>query len=141
VTDRTEIEVIPAHAKQIEDLEAADSQLLTQHARYNCLSLVVRTPQGAFPFILQQVRIRRGWIAPPAMRLIYCRDIAEYVACAGRIGRLLLRLGKFSVIVDSNGPIPGLRGVYVERGRKYFKGPRRPKLGDLTDTELVFFGP
>ena len=28
-----------------------------------------------FPFILLPMRIRRGWIAPPAMQLIYCRDI------------------------------------------------------------------
>ena len=76
------------------------------------------------------------------MKLIYCRSAAEYAACAGRIGRLLLRLGKISVAIDSNGPIPGLAGIYTERrGRKYFKGPHRPQLGDLTDTELVLYGP
>ena len=140
VPDQTSIEMIPPHAGQIEGLEEIDTELLTRHARYGCLSLVVRTPQGVFPFILQQVRIRRGF-APPAMRLIYCRDVAEYVACAGSIGRLLLRLGRFAVIVDANSPIAGLRGVYTERGRKYFKGPHRPRLADLTDTELVFYGP
>jgi hypothetical protein len=136
-----EIEIVPSHCKQIEGLSNDDVELLTRHTRYDCLSIVVRTPQGAFPFILQSVRIRRGWIALPAMRLIYCRNIADYAACAGRIGRLLLRLGKISVIADSNEPIPGLHGVYTERGRKYFKGPHRPRLGDLTDTELVIFGP
>jgi hypothetical protein len=46
------------------------------------------------------------------------------------------------VILDSNGPVPGLIGIYSEaRGRKYFKGPRRPRLADLTDTELVLYGP
>jgi hypothetical protein len=138
----SKVEVISPHAKHIEGLGEAETELLTRHARYNCLSLVCRTPQGVFPFILQSVRIRRGFIAPPAMQLIYCRNIAEYVACAGRIGRLLLRLGKISVIVDSNGPIPCLAGIYTERrGRKYFKGPHRPKLADLTDTELVLYGP
>ena len=141
VRSSAKIEIVPSHSKQIEGLSDADVELLTRHTRYNCLSLVVRTPQGVFPFILQSVRIRRGWIALPAMRLIYCRNIADYVACAGRIGRLLLRLGKISVIVDSNDPIPGLHGVYTERGRKYSKGPNRPRLGDLTDTELVLFGP
>jgi hypothetical protein len=54
----------------------------------------------------------------------------------------LLRLGKISVAVDANGPIPGLVGIYTERrGRKYFKGPHRPQLADLTDTELVLYGP
>lgn len=138
----TNVEVIPPHAREVEGLDAAETELLTRHARYNCMSLVCRTPNGAFPFILQAVRIRRGIIAPPAMQLIYCRDVAEYVACAGAIGRLLLRLGKVSVIVDSNGAIPGLIGAYTERrGRKYFRGPHRPRLADLTDTELVLYGP
>ena len=134
--------MIPPHAKEIKGLSEAETELLTRHARYNCLSLVCRTPKGTFPFILQPVRIRRGFIAPPAMKLIYCRSAEEYVECAGRIGRLLLRLGKVSVAVDSNGPIPGLVGIYTERrGRKYFRGPHRPQLGDLTDTELVLYGP
>ncbi len=138
----SKIEVISPHAKQIEGLSEDETELLRRHARYNCLSVVCRTPQGTFPFILQAVRIRRGFVAPPAMRLIYCRDTAEYVTCAGRIGRLLLRLGKISVIVDSNGPIRGLVGIYSDRrGRKYFKGPHRPQLADLTDTELVLYGP
>jgi hypothetical protein len=138
----SKIEVIAPHAGQIEGLGEDETKLLTRHARYNCLSLVVRTPKGVFPCILQPVRIRRGWIAPPAMQLIYCRSVAEFVACAGGIGRLLLRFGKISVIVDSNGPIAGLAGVYTERrGRRYFKGPHQPQLGDLTDTELVLYGP
>ena len=76
------------------------------------------------------------------MQLIYCRDIAEYVACAGAIGRALLRQGKIAVMLDANGDVPGLTGFYTEkRGRKYFKGPHRPRLADLSDTELVLYGP
>ena len=46
------------------------------------------------------------------------------------------------MILDSNGRVPGLAGIYTEaRGRKYFKGPHRPRLADLTDTELVVYGP
>jgi hypothetical protein len=88
------------------------------------------------------MRIRRGWIAPPAMQLIYCRDVTEYVQCAGAVGRALIRHGKIAVILDSNGPLPGLKGLYsTARGRKYFKGPHRPRLAYLTDTELVVYGP
>jgi hypothetical protein len=136
------VEIVPPDATRIADISLAEVELLTRHARYGCLSLVCRTPDGAFPFILQPMRIRRGWIAPPAMQLIYCRDIADYTACANAIGRLLLRHGKISVSVDSNGPIAGLAGIYTEaRGRKYFKGPKPPRLADLTDTELVLYGP
>ena len=134
--------VVDADATEIDGLEACDVELLTRHAAFGCLSLVCRTAKDAFPFILLPMRIRRGWIAPPAMQLIYCRDVASYVACAGAIGRALLMRGKFSVLLNANGPIEGLAGFYTERrGRKYFKGPHRPSLADLTDTELVLYGP
>jgi hypothetical protein len=137
------VETIAPDATAIEGLSDTEVELLTRHARYGCLSLVCRTATGgALPLILLPMRIRRGWIAPPAMQLIYCRDIAEYVQCAGAIGRALIRHGKIAVILDSNGPLPGLTGLYSSaRGRKYFKGPHQPRLADLTDTELVLYGP
>jgi hypothetical protein len=135
-------EIISADVTEIDGLPAAEAELLIRHAQYGCLSLVVRTARGAVPFVLQPMRIRRGFLAPPAMQMVYCRDIADYVACAGVIGRVLLGRGKLSVILDANGPEPGLRGIYTERrGRKYFKGPLKPRLGDLSDTELVIYGP
>jgi hypothetical protein len=139
----TTVETVSPDTLDIAGLTDTEVELLIRHARYGCLSLVCRTASGGvFPFILQPMRIRRGWIAPPAMQLIYCRDIADYVQCAGTIGRALIRHGKISVILDSNGPIAGLTGIYsAARGRKYFKGPHRPRLADLTDTELVLYGP
>jgi hypothetical protein len=137
------IETVAPDKHTIDGLSTAEVELLARHARYDCLSLVCRTADGrALPFILQPLRIRKGWIAAPAMQLIYCRDIDEYVQCAGPIGRRLLFDGKISVVLDANGRVPGLIGLYTElRGRKYFKGPHRPRLADLTDTELVLYGP
>jgi hypothetical protein len=143
VTPGMIVETISPATRAIEGLSDTEVELLTRHARYGCLSLVCRTPTaGPLPFILLPMRIRRGWIAPPAMQLIYCRDIADYVRCAGAIGRALIRHGKISVLVDANGPVAGLTGIFSKaRGRKYFKGPHRPRLADLTDTELVLYGP
>jgi len=137
------VETITPETKAIEGLPSTELELLTRHARYGCLSLACRTADGApLPFILLPVRIRRGWIAPPAMQLIYCRDVTAYVACAGAIGRALIGYGKISVLLDANGPVPGIAGFFSRaRGRKYFKGPHRPRLADLTDTELVLYGP
>ena len=57
-------------------------------------------------------------------------------------GRALIPHRKVSVILDSNGPVAGLTGIFSRaRGRKYFKGPNPPRLADLTDTELVLYGP
>jgi hypothetical protein len=143
VTPGMTVETLSPETRAIEGLSEAEVELLARHARYGCLSLVCRTPSGgAYPFILLPMRIRRGWIAPPVMQLIYCRDITGYVACAGAIGRALLRHGKLSVALDANGELPGVTGIYSSaRGRKYFKGPHAPRLADLTDTELVLYGP
>jgi hypothetical protein len=137
------VETIAPDTKAVEGLSESEAELLARHARYGCLSLVCRTPgREPLPFVLSPMRIRRGLIAPPAMQLIYCRDIAEFVECAGSIGRALIRHGKISVILDANAPVAGLIGIFSRaRGRKYFKGPHRPRLADLTDTELVLYGP
>jgi hypothetical protein len=135
-------EIVSADTRSIAGLPAADAELLARHAAYGCISMVCRSREGAFPFVFVPMRIRRGWISPPAMQLVYCRDIAEYVACAGAIGRALLRRSKIAVMLDANGDVPGVFGFYTEkRGRKYFKGPHRPRLCDLSDTELVLYGP
>ncbi len=137
------LEVVSKDARAVEDLSAGETALLARHADYDCLSVVCRAADGrAFPFILQPMRLRHGWIAPPVMQLIYCREVADYVACAGAIGRLLLTRGKIAVALDANGRMEGLVGLYTEaRGRKYFSGPHCPRLADLTDTELVIYGP
>ncbi|HWZ41056.1 MAG TPA: acyl-CoA acyltransferase [Bradyrhizobium sp.] len=136
------VETVSSEATEIDGLEASDVELLTRHAAYGCLSLVCRTAGKVMPFVLLPMRIRRGWISPPAMQLIYCRDVADYVTCAGAIGRYLLWHGMVSVFLDANGPVEGVSGFYTEkRGRKYFKGPHRPRLADLSDSELVLYGP
>ena len=137
------VETVAPDTRTVEGLSDNETELLARHARYGCLSLICRTKAGdALPFVLLPVRIRRGWVALPAMQLIYCRDIGDYVQCAGAIGRRRISHGKISVLLDSNGSVPGLIGLYTEaRGRKYFKGPYRPHLADLTDTELVLYGP
>lgn len=135
------VETIRPDSLAVEGLSEEDTTLLARHAAYGCLSLVCRMRDGhASPFILQPMRIRGIWL--PAMQMIYCRAITEYVACASAIGRFLLKRGKISVALDANGPIKDLIGLFREPlGRKYFKGPQCPRLADLSDTELVIYGP
>jgi hypothetical protein len=135
------VEVVQQGAHAVDGLSEADVALLARHAACGCLSLVCRADDGrGYPFVLQPMRIRG--IALLAMRLIYCPDVADYVACAGAIGRFLLRRGRISVALDANGRMKDLVGFYREPlGRKYFKGPQRPRLADLSDSELVIYGP
>ncbi len=135
------VEVVQQGAQTVDGLSEADVALLARHAACGCLSLVCRADDGrGYPFVLQPMRIRG--IALLAMRLIYCPDVADYVACAGAIGRFLLRRGRILVALDANGRMKDLVGFYRgRRGRKYFKGPQRPRLADLSDSELVIYGP
>ncbi len=135
------VEAVTPDTAVIAGLPDADLAMLKRHAEYGCLSLVCRTAEEVLPFIFFSLRKRRGIIPVPAMQLGYCRSIADLVKCAGAIGRYLLRRGRPIIIVDANGAVAGLPGIYSEaRGRKYFKGPHQPRLGDLADTELAIYG-
>ncbi|WP_022723567.1 hypothetical protein [Rhodopseudomonas sp. B29] len=136
------VERVTAATSEIAGLPTADLDLLKSHADYGCLSLVCRIGDQVEPFIFVPKRVRHGRFPFPAMQLVYSRDIGSFVRCAGALGRALLRRAMPMVIVDSNGPIDGLVGFYsASRGRKYFKGPHPPRLADLTETELVLYGP
>ena len=135
------VEAVTPATLSVAGLPEADLEMLKRHAEYGCLSLVCRSAQAALPFIFFSLRKRRGFIPLPAMQLGYCRSIADYVDCAGAIGRYLLWRGKPIIIVDATEAVAGLPGIYSEaRGRKYYRGPHRPRLGDLADTELAIYG-
>ena len=137
----SKVEAVTPDTPEVVGLPEADLEMLKRHADYGGLSLVCHTAQGPLPFIFLPLRKRRGIIPLPGMQLGYCRSMDDYMLCAGAIGRYLLRRGKPVIIIDANGPVAGLRGVYTEaRGRKYFRGPHRPRLGDLADTELAIYG-
>lgn len=125
----------------IDGVNTEDTAMLRRHADYGNLSLVCRGGGRARPFIFMPLRKRRGFIPMPAMQLAYCPSIADFTACAAALGRYLLLRGKPVVILDANGPLAGIPGRYSEeQGRKYFRGPHQPQLGDLADTELAIYG-
>ena len=67
--------------------------------------------------------------------------MADFVRFAGPIGWFLARRGLPFVIIDANAPMPGLAGWYSHGDMpKYFKGPQRPRLGDLAFTEYAVMG-
>jgi hypothetical protein len=135
------VEAVTPDTTSVAGLPDDELSMLKRQAGYGCLSLVCRTADEVFPFVFFPLRKRRGIIPLPALQLGFCHEITDYVRCANAIGHYLLRRGSPIVIFDANGPIAGLAGVYSEaRGRKYFKGPGRPRLGDLADTELAIFG-
>jgi len=115
-----------------------ERELLLRHAEHGCISLWCATAERAYPFVFRRRLVRH---VLPCAQLIYCSDVADFVRFAGPIGRYLARRGRLFVIIDANAPVAGLIGVF-RRGSmpKYFKGPQRPRLGDLAYTEYAILG-
>lgn len=134
---RTKIRRI-AHAVNAEEfVSATDLQFLRDHESFGCLSLWCETQNGGYPFIFKRRFIKR---VVPAAQLIYCPAIDDLVRFAGPIGRFLALRGMPLIIVPANGPIPRLIGKYFDGRPMYYRGPDRPRLGDLAYTETAMFG-
>jgi hypothetical protein len=132
------VRILPADIAPLTCGSAVERELLLDHAEYGCLSFWCHADDGVYPFIFRK-RLMKGFI--PAAQLIYARDIDEFVRVAGPVGRFLAARGGPLVIMDANGPVPGLLGKYFcLKQPKYFKGPHRPSLGDLVHTEVAMFG-
>jgi hypothetical protein len=134
----TDVKVFGAGQKPAVGFDPFDQEILSRHAEHGCISLWCETAERAYPFVFCPRLVKH---ALPCAQMIYCGDIADFVRFAGPIGRYLACRGKPFVIVDSNGTIPGLVGTF-RRGSmaKYFKGPQRPRLGDLAYTEYAVLG-
>lgn len=118
--------------------EAFERDLLIRHAAYGCLSFWCVTAERAYPFVF---RPRLAKAVLPCAQLIYCHDVADVARFAGLIGRYLFAHRCPIIVIDANGAVPGLVGRYFDGLQpKYFKGPERPRLGDLAYTEAAMFG-
>jgi hypothetical protein len=132
------VEVFDAGRRPDVEFDPFDWEVLLRHAALGCISLWCATSEHAYPFVFRP-RLVKGRI--PCAQLIYCRDVAEFVHFAGPVGRFLARGGRPFVIIDANARIPGLFGWFQrDKMPKYFKGPQRPRLGDLAYTEYALLG-
>jgi hypothetical protein len=132
------VKVFGARRQPAVDFDPSDRELLLQHAAHGCISLWCATSECAYPFVFRSHPIKA---VIPCVQMIYCRNIEEFVRFAGPIGRFLALRGSPFVRIDANGPVPGLVGKFFrDIAPKYFKGPRRPRLGDLAHTEYAMWG-
>jgi hypothetical protein len=138
MNDPGAVKVIDVDTRPDVHFGRCELDLLLAHKAYGCLSLWCATSEHAHPFVFMP---RRAKGVVPCAQLVYCRNIGDFVRLARPIGRYLAARGRPLVIIDSNGPIPGLVGKYFDgKAPKYFKGPDRPTFGDLAYTEAVLFG-
>jgi hypothetical protein len=135
---RSGASIVTAEARPPAQCEPFEHELLLEHAKYGCMSFWCMAEGRAYPFVFRP-RVLRGIV--PCAQLVYCRDIDDFARFAGPIGRFLTTRGRPLALIDSNGPIAGLVGKYFDdKMPKYFKGPDRPRLGDLAYTEAAMFG-
>jgi hypothetical protein len=129
--------IVPARATPLAPFDAFERQLLCDHAAYGCVGLWCETDERAHPFVF---RLRSLKVIPGA-QLIYCREVDDCVRFIGPIARYLTLRGRPLLIIDANGPMPGLVGKYFDRTMpRFFRGPQRPRLGDLAYSEIAMFG-
>jgi hypothetical protein len=135
---KNDVRVFDASRQPTVAFDTADQLILSRHAAHGCISLWCEAEGRAYPFVFRPRFVKN---LLPCAQMIYCGDIADFVRFVGPIGRYLARRGKPFVILDSNGEIPGLLGVFCRGSMtKYFKGPQRPRLGDLAYTEYAVLG-
>jgi hypothetical protein len=125
----TEIDDVPKAP-----FEPFERELLLAHAKYGCICLWCVTAERAYPFVFRPRLFKR---ILPGVQLVYCRGTGDFVRFAGPIARFLALRGRFVVRIDSNGPIRGLLGWFLEGiDSRYCKGVK-PRLGDLAFTHLA----
>lgn len=117
--------------------------LLRDHGRFGCLTLCCETADTIAPIVLRHRRIVfhsiRPWV--PCAQLIFCPAVEELPRYAGPLGRFLALRGMPFVLINADGPINGLTGKYFAgRTPMYYRGPEKPRLGDLAYTEAALFG-
>jgi hypothetical protein len=131
------VRVVDAHDDPGVPFDPHERDLLLEHADYGCTSLWCIAHERAYPLVFRPRTVRLLRCA----QLVYCRRVDDFVQFARPIGLYLARKLRPLVILDANGPIPGLVGKYYpERMPRYFSGPDRPQIGDLAYTEVSMFG-
>lgn len=122
------------------DLPEIELNLLQDHVSFGCISLICIINERRFPFVFRKMHRYGIYGIIPYAHLLYCRSLDDLSCCIGMLGRFLLRYGLLLAVIDADSPMPGVVGRYIRRWPKYFKGPHRPRLGDLAYTEMALFG-
>ena len=130
------VRVISAREEPNVPFNPHDRELLLEHADFGCTSLWCVTSEWAYPFVFRLRRVKHL----PCAQLIYSSSVEDFVHFARPIGLHLARSLQLLVILDANGPVPGLVGKYIKMWPRYFRGPTRPQAGDLAYTETALFG-
>jgi hypothetical protein len=114
----------------------SELDLLDYHTSHGCLSIICDYADHHYPFVFCR-QYKFGFL--PLAHLIYCRELDDFLRFAGTVGRLLLRCGFAAVIMDAEGPIPGI-GKYFGNRPRFRKGGDEVRIGNVAYSEQVLWG-
>jgi hypothetical protein len=135
-SDVAEVEPISPEPPASGDFSQEEIELLQTHADLGCISVTCTAGNVRYPFVFHP---RRRWGVVRFARLVYCRDLKDFVRFARPLGSFLIKRGFPLVSLDANGPIGGLVGKYSPNFPKYYKGPEKPRLGNMAYSVQVIW--
>jgi hypothetical protein len=130
------VRIISAQDEPDAPFNPHDRELLLEHADFGCISLWCVTEERAYPFVFRSRVVK----FLPCAQLVYSGSVEDFVRFARPIGFYLARKLRLIVLLDADGPVPGLFGKYRAKIPRFFLGPDRPQTGDLAYTETALFG-
>ncbi len=119
------------------DLAPEDRAVLQDHAGYGCVCIVAEHRGRPVPMVFA-VRRRLGVVGLAILTWCPAPELVARLLPAA--GRVLARRGLWVTVLDADGPIPGIPGVYHGGRPKYARGPNPPHAYDHAYSERAMFG-
>ncbi len=130
--------VLWSDPRAADEVSIPERQLMEDHAAFGCICFWCSDQGRIYPIVLAR-RPLRG--LNRVAQLIFCPADMDWRRLGGAVGRAMARHGLFLLLLDAEGPIPGLPGRFFDdRMPKYCRGPAVPRLGDLAYTEAALIG-
>ena len=114
------------------------AEMMRYHQDRGCLTFCVDTDERLAPFMFIARSMRRGL---RVAQLIYCERLRDLTDNSWAITLEAWKHGFAALLVDTSGPIQGLKGRYYHGLEpKYYKGPPPLYAIDHSYSELPYFG-
>jgi hypothetical protein len=119
-------------------LSKVQTDLVESHLAFGCVALVGEIDGQQTPLLFVKRKVR-GYI--PALQLIYTENDQVIRRLIHSLGFELLKLGQIFVILDADEKLDyAVSKFFADTGARYFKGPAKPRAGDMSYTEIPAFG-
>jgi hypothetical protein len=118
-------------------LPASEFEMLTAHRAVGCMAAVLDTGDSAMPLLFRK-RMLKG---VPAIKLIYCPDVAKFQSALPAVARFLLRRGAALMMADDIGQALSSGQLQRHRSLKFVRPGAglafEPNSIDHTSSELA----